>query len=85
MTLVIWPEIPDHEVAAIREAAGAMEVVAPKNEAEAREAAPRGGGVDREADAGTAGARAAPALESSRRRSAWRASSSPTSSPATWC
>ncbi len=44
MTLVIWPEIPDHEVAAIREAAGAMAVVAPKNATEAREAAPQAEG-----------------------------------------
>lgn len=44
MTLVIWPEIPAEEVAAIREAAGAMEVVAPASEAEAREAAPQAEG-----------------------------------------
>jgi phosphoglycerate dehydrogenase-like enzyme len=44
MTLVIWPEIPAHEVAAIREAAGVMAVVAPTSEAEAREAAPRADG-----------------------------------------
>jgi phosphoglycerate dehydrogenase-like enzyme len=44
MTLVIWPPVPDHEVAAIRETAGALEVVAPQNEAEAREAAARAEG-----------------------------------------
>ena len=37
MALVIWPTVPEHEVAAIREAAGAMEVLAPQSEAEARE------------------------------------------------
>ena len=41
MSIVIWPQVPAHEVAAIREAAGAMEVVAPTSEAEAREAAPQ--------------------------------------------
>jgi phosphoglycerate dehydrogenase-like enzyme len=41
MTIVIWPQVPAHEVAAIREAAGAMEVVTPASEAEAREAAPQ--------------------------------------------
>ena len=41
MTIVIWPEVPAHEVAAIREAAGAMAVVAPTSAAEAREAAPQ--------------------------------------------
>ena len=44
MTLVIWPEIPAHEVAAIREAAGAMEVVAPTSEAAALAAAPQAAG-----------------------------------------
>lgn len=44
MTLVIWPEVPAHEVAAIREAAGGMAVIAPKTEAEAREAAPQAEG-----------------------------------------
>jgi len=44
MALVIWPTVPGHEVAAIREAAGAMEVLAPQSEAEAREAAPRAEG-----------------------------------------
>jgi phosphoglycerate dehydrogenase-like enzyme len=44
VTLVIWPEIPQHEVEAIREAAGAMPVVAPTSEVEAREAAPQAEG-----------------------------------------
>jgi phosphoglycerate dehydrogenase-like enzyme len=44
MTLVIWPPVPEHEVAAIREAAGAMEVLAPQSEGEAREAAARAEG-----------------------------------------
>ncbi len=44
MTLVIWPEMPQDEVAAIREAAGTMEVVAPTSEAAAREAAPQAAG-----------------------------------------
>jgi phosphoglycerate dehydrogenase-like enzyme len=44
VTLVIWPEIPAHEVAAIREAAGTMAVVAPTSEAEVREAAPEAEG-----------------------------------------
>ena len=46
MTLVIWPEIPAHEVAAIREAAGVgvMEVVAPTSAAEALAAAPQAEG-----------------------------------------
>lgn len=44
MTLVIWPEMPQNEVAAIREAAGTIEVVAPTSEAAAREAAPQADG-----------------------------------------
>jgi phosphoglycerate dehydrogenase-like enzyme len=44
VTLVIWPEMPQDEVAAIREAAGTMEVVAPTSEAAAREAAPQAEG-----------------------------------------
>jgi len=44
VTLVIWPEMPQDEVAAIREAAGTMEVVAPTSEAAAREAAPQAAG-----------------------------------------
>ncbi len=44
MTIVIWPEIPAHEVEAIRQAAGAMAVVAPTSASEAREAAPQAEG-----------------------------------------
>lgn len=44
MTLVIWPKVPDHEVAAIREAAGGVEVVAPADEAAALAAAPQAEG-----------------------------------------
>ena len=44
MTLVIWPEMPQDEVAAIREAAGTMEVVAPTSAEAAREAAPQAEG-----------------------------------------
>jgi len=44
VTLVIWPEMPQDEVAAIREVAGIMEVVAPTSEAAAREAAPQAEG-----------------------------------------
>lgn len=44
MTLVIWPPMAAHRVAAIREAAGATEVIAPESEAEALAAAPQAEG-----------------------------------------
>ena len=44
MSLVIWPPQPEEWVAAIREAAGAMPVVAPASEEEAARAAPEAEG-----------------------------------------